>query len=144
MKTSEVLLDIPETELETITDRLIDRMIVDDSSETVTKDELKSLIFADDGKTRLTETLQATVTKDGGASWGWEQTWICCPITVPTLNKRHVGIARLKSNVNLGVQMEEVRLFILILCPSDVKITKTALETARTFGTVFTGKNLSR
>ena len=63
-------------------------------------------------------------------------------VTIPTLNKRHVGIARLRSNVNLGAHAEEIRFFILVLCPSDVKVTKTSLETARTFGTVFSDLNL--
>ena len=67
---------------------------------------------------------------------------ICVPVTVPTLNSRHVGIARLKSNVNLGSHAEEIRFFILVLCPSDVKVTKTSLETARTFGTLFSDLNL--
>ena len=67
---------------------------------------------------------------------------ICVPVTVPTLNKRHVGIARLKSNVNLGSHAEEIRFFILVLCPSDVKVTKTSLETARTFGTLFSDLSL--
>ena len=63
-------------------------------------------------------------------------------VTIPTLNKRHVGIARLRSNVNLGAHAEEIRFFILVLCPSDVKVTKTSLETARTFGTVFSDLSL--
>ena len=67
---------------------------------------------------------------------------MCIPVTVPTLNKRHVGIARLKHNVNLGSHAEEIRFVILILCPSDVKVTKTALETGRTFATVFSDLNL--
>jgi len=64
------------------------------------------------------------------------------PVTVPTLNNRHVGIARLKSNVNLGSHAEEIRFFILVLCPSEVKVTKTSLETARTFGTLFSDLSL--
>ena len=51
-------------------------------------------------------------------------------------------IARLKSNVNLGSHAEEIRFFILVLCPSDVKITKTSLETARTFATLFSDLGL--
>jgi len=70
------------------------------------------------------------------------KTWLCIPITIPTLNKRYVGIARLKHKANLGDRAEEVRFVILILCPSDVKVTKTALETGRTFATVFSDLNL--
>ena len=53
-----------------------------------------------------------------------------------------MGIVRLKHKANLGNNAEEVRFVILILCPSDVKVTKTALETGRTFATVFSDLNL--
>ena len=42
----------------------------------------------------------------------------------------------------MGNNAEEIRFVILILCPSDVKVTKTALETGRTFATVFSDLNL--
>merc|ERR1719414_106923 len=72
----------------------------------------------------------------------WEQTWLCGAITVPTLKKRHVGIARLKHSCNLGKNAEEIRFLILILCPGEVKQTKSALETARTFSTLFSDVGL--
>jgi len=137
---SEVLLDLPEVALEPIVDRLLERMVLGDNKETVTLEEIKSSIFADPQRMNLQEKLQGLVNKE--ANYEWEQTWICVPVTVPTLNSRHVGIARLKSNVNLGSHAEEIRFFILVLCPSDVKITKTSLETARTFGTLFSDLNL--
>jgi len=137
---SEVLLDLPEVALEPIVDRLLERMVLNDNRETVTLEEIKSSIFADPQRMNLQEKLQGTVAKE--ANYVWEQTWICVPVTVPTLNSRHVGIARLKSNVNLGSHAEEIRFFILVLCPSDVKVTKTSLETARTFGTLFSDLSL--
>ena len=72
----------------------------------------------------------------------YQQTWLCGAITVPTLKKRHVGIARLKHSCNLGKNAEEVRFLILILCPGEVKQTKSALETARTFATLFSDVGL--
>ena len=36
----------------------------------------------------------------------------------------------------------EVKFVILILCPSEVKVTKTALETGRTFATLFADMTL--
>ena len=35
------------------------------------------------------------------------------------------------------LQAEDVQFVILVLCPSEVKMTKSALETARTFSTLF-------
>jgi sodium borate transporter 11 len=115
-------------------------MVLSDKRETVTLEEIKSSIFADPQRMNLQEKLQGMVSKE--ANTIREQTWICVPVTVPTLNSRHVGIARLKSNVNLGPHAEEIRFFILVLCPSDVKVTKTSLETARTFGTLFSDLSL--
>ena len=36
----------------------------------------------------------------------------------------------------------EVKFVILILCPSEVKLTKTALETGRSFATLFSNMSL--
>ena len=139
VETSEVLLDIVEDSLESIIDRMLESMM-NGGGETATIEEIKSGIFADPSRTRLQEKIQGRITKEGLNVW--EQTWLCIPITIPTLNKRYVGIARLKHKANLGDRAEEVRFVILILCPSDVKVTKTALETGRTFATVFSDLNL--
>ena len=45
------------------------------------------------------------------------QTWICGMANVPTLKKRHVAIARLKHNTNLGTNAQEAR---LKNCPSSI------------------------
>jgi len=174
MNESEVLLDIHETDLEPIVDRLLDVMVgppfgnnevvkspsgdsANDTNngatnltvasaasprktsrqhETVSRGELKSVIFSDENNRTFSETIQA-VYSDGNAHYDWEQTWLCGAITVPTLNDRHVGIARLKHPANLGPKAEEVQFVILVLCPSEIKMTKTALETGRTFSTLF-------
>ena len=39
--------------------------------------------------------------------------------------------------VFISFQAEEVQFVILVLCPSEIKMTKTALETGRTFSTLF-------
>ncbi|KFM73177.1 Sodium bicarbonate transporter-like protein 11, partial [Stegodyphus mimosarum] len=54
-----------------------------------------------------------------------------------SLQKRHVAIARLKHPANMGRTLHEVRFFILVLTPSKEKGTKNALETGRTFATIF-------
>ncbi|CAB4069925.1 SLC4A11 [Lepeophtheirus salmonis] len=136
-ETSEVLLDIPETDSESIVHRLLSQMI-DSKNETISESELNSLIFANEAKTIMSESIQAYFTsRDSGSRYDWEQSWLCVSINVPTLKKRRIGIARLKQPVNLGIRAEEVRIFILILCPSEVKGTKNALEAGRTFSTLF-------
>ncbi|KAH7934993.1 hypothetical protein HPB52_002569 [Rhipicephalus sanguineus] len=56
---------------------------------------------------------------------------------LPSLQKRHVAVARLKHPANMGRTCHEVRFFILVLTPSKEKGTKNALETGRTFATIF-------
>ena len=73
LENSEILLDCPETSLEPLIDRLLDKMFDNDDRENVSKEELKSTIFADDSKTRLKESLQGIVSRD--EIYDWEQTW---------------------------------------------------------------------
>ena len=55
---------------------------------------------------------------------------------------RCVGIARLHTCTNLGEDAEEIQFFILVLCPTAVKGTKSALELGRTFATLFSNMDL--
>ena len=135
----EVLLDVTDSDLGPIVNNLLDVMI--DEKETVTRSELQSLIFSNDSMTILSDAIQGTISK-GGNFYNWEQTWICSSVSVPTLKRRHLGIARLKHSTNLGKNAEEVKFFILILCPAEVKQTKSALETGRTFATLFSDVGL--
>ena len=87
VENSEVLLDLHEDTLESIVDRLLERMFDSEDRENISKLEIKSSIFADDSKTRLKEKLQGIVQRE--ELYDWEQTWVCCPVTIPTLNKRY-------------------------------------------------------
>lgn len=140
LQMSEILLDVNETDFQSIVNALLDVMM-NDPKEIVTRDELHSLIFSNEARTLLSESIQGTVSR-GGNSYEWEQTWLCGAITIPTLKKRRVGIARLRHRTNLGKNAEEIRFFILILCPAEVKKTKSALETGRTFATLFSDVGL--
>ena len=53
-----------------------------------------------------------------------------------------MGIARLHSCTNLGEDAEEIQFFILVLCPTAVKGTKSALELGRTFATLYSNMDL--
>ena len=103
--------------------------------ETVTRSELKSLIFSDETRTHFSEFIQSTImsrydpspknfieeTSPAHSSHYFEQsrkrrmstyvaeeddTWICGTITIPTLLRRYVGIARLKHATNFGPTLE--------------------------------------
>jgi len=133
-----VLLDLEDkpncdpstSSLESIVDTMLDSMMAG-QEETVTKAELKSLIFANSEMDMLSSTMQGL--QEGEIN----QNWLCSATSVPSLTKRLVAIARMNDNTNMGEGANEVKFFILILCPLNIKGTKTALETARTFATVF-------
>jgi len=140
------------------------------ATETVTRQELKSLIFSDETRTQFAEYIQSIIMPRYNTESSncveenspavnhrhehsrkrkistyveeTDDTWLCATISVPTLLRRYVGIARLKHATNLGPTREEVKFVILILCPSEVKVTKTATETGRSFATLFSNMSL--
>ena len=117
-----VLLDVDDrpnsdpstSSLESIVDTMLDSMMAG-TTETVTKAELKSLIFANSEMDLLSNTVQAL--EQGEIN----QNWLCSATEVPSLERRMVGLARLSENTNMGEGANEVKFFILILCPSNIK-----------------------
>ncbi|XP_076043652.1 solute carrier family 4 member 11-like [Oratosquilla oratoria] len=84
----------------------------------------------------MARTIQGTATSENG-SFDYDQSWICALGNLPSLQRRRVAIARLKHPANMGRTSKQVKLYILVLCPSKEKGTKNALETGRTFSTIF-------
>ncbi|CAP34996.2 Protein CBR-ABTS-2 [Caenorhabditis briggsae] len=58
------------------------------------------------------------------------------------LKQSHMALATLENATNLGLEMEEARIVVLILSPSYEKHTKSAAEIARTFGTLLMNDSL--
>ena len=85
------------------------------TAETVSKGELKSLIFANSEMDLLSNTVQAL--EEGEIN----QNWLCSATEVPGLTRRMIGIARMSENTNMGEGANEVKFFILILCPANIK-----------------------
>jgi len=143
-----VILDLQETpnenpntsSMESIVDTMLNSMM-SGTDETVTKEELKSLIFSNDEMDMLANTVQGTIEGGGGGN-EVDQNWLCSTTEVPTLNNRVVGISRMSRHTNMGEGANQVKFFILVLCPTNIKGTKTALETARTFATLFSDMSL--
>lgn len=79
--------------------------------------------------------MQATTATD--TNWTYDQSWLAIMCTSPSIQKRHVAIARLKNPCNFGRNCQEARFIIFILSPMKEKGTKNFLETGRTFATIF-------
>ncbi|XP_054162013.1 solute carrier family 4 member 11-like isoform X2 [Oppia nitens] len=130
-----LLLDVTETSLDGIVDKML-RKVIDGREPLATLKEAKTAIFTHDSVQLLARTIQGTYISDGGG-FDYDQSWLCAMCSLPSLAKRHVAIARLKHAANMGRNSHEVRFFILVVTPSKEKGTKNALETGRTFATIF-------
>lgn len=126
--------------MESIVDTMLNSMM-SNTNETVTREELKSLIFSNNDMDMFANTVQGTI-EGGGGGHEVDQNWLCSTTEVPTLMNRVVGISRMSRHTNMGEGANEVKFFILVLCPTNIKGTKTALETARTFATLFSDMSL--
>ncbi|KAK7805954.1 hypothetical protein U0070_011709 [Myodes glareolus] len=83
----------------------------------------------------LSDTIQGVTATVHGVQY--QQSWLCIVCTLKALQKRHVCISRLVRPQNWGENSCEVRFVILVLAPPKMKSTKTAMEVARTFATMF-------
>ncbi|XP_064608647.1 solute carrier family 4 member 11-like [Liolophura sinensis] len=129
-----LLIDLQESSPDEIVNAILQKML--DSSENKNCfDQARSALFTHDRVHQLSKTIQGASFTDGGLDY--EQNWIISMASIPSLQTRHVGIARLKNAANLGWTCQEVFFVIIILAPTKEKSTKTDLETARTFATIF-------
>ncbi|XP_022239063.1 sodium bicarbonate transporter-like protein 11, partial [Limulus polyphemus] len=111
-----LLLDVQETSLEGVVDRMLQK-VLDTKEPTLCMSEAKAGLFTHDSMHMLTRTIQGTYISEGGG-FDYDQSWICAMCSLPSLQRRHVAIARLKTPANMGRTSHEVRFFILVLTPS--------------------------
>ncbi|PSN47888.1 Sodium bicarbonate transporter-like protein 11 [Blattella germanica] len=131
-----VMLDVADNSLEGVVELMLHSML-DSEEPACSVEEAKSRIFtSDSGLHLLARTMQGTCSAEDGANFEYDQSWICALCNLPNIQKRRVGICRLKQAANFGRNSHEVKLFVIVLCPSRQKGTKNALETGRTFCTI--------
>ncbi|KAF3845130.1 hypothetical protein F7725_008293 [Dissostichus mawsoni] len=109
-------------------------MLFTDAGAQEVNDKSQSFVFFDDVHL-LSETIQGATATATGIQY--QQSWLCILCNVKYLQRRHVCISRLERPQNWGENCCEVRYVILILAPSKMKSTKTAMELGRTFATLF-------
>ncbi|KAK4016982.1 hypothetical protein OUZ56_031940 [Daphnia magna] len=112
LQQSVLLLDVTENSPSDLVDLLLSRMVPS------VAEEAKMILFTHDTVPMLARTIQATCTTGDSGTFDYDQSWICALCNLPTLTRRHVGIVRLKHPANMGHTCHEVRLFVLVLCPS--------------------------
>uniref|UniRef100_A0A1A8U4W6 Solute carrier family 4, sodium borate transporter, member 11 n=1 Tax=Nothobranchius furzeri TaxID=105023 RepID=A0A1A8U4W6_NOTFU len=109
-------------------------MLFTDAGTQEVNDKSQSFVFFDDVHL-LSETIQGVTATATGVQY--QQSWLCILCNVKHLQRRHVCITRLERPQNWGENCCEVRYVILILAPSKMKSTKTAMELGRTFASLF-------
>ncbi|XP_077093555.1 solute carrier family 4 member 11 isoform X1 [Siphateles boraxobius] len=114
-------------------EEIMSSLFTDAGSQEV-NDRSQNFIFYDDVHL-LSETLQCVTATATGIQY--QQSWLCILCNVKNLQRRHVCISRLDRPQNWGENCAEVRYVILILAPSKMKSTKTAMELGRTFASMF-------
>ncbi|XP_077981270.1 solute carrier family 4 member 11-like [Glandiceps talaboti] len=129
-----LLLDVAENLLEDVINHLLNKTLtfLDEPQSIIS--EAKSSLFTHDSVHAFAKTIQGVST---GQGFDYDQSWICALCNCPSLRRRHVGIARLKHPANFGRTSQEVYFVILVMSPTREKGTKNALETGRTFATIF-------
>ncbi|XP_063414331.1 solute carrier family 4 member 11-like [Mytilus trossulus] len=140
-----LILDLNKNGVDEIIDDIVKKIlemneakaVFDESKlEKITLDQVRSALFTHDQVHMLSRTLQCTSISVGGG-FDYDQNWICAMASIPSIQTRHIGIARLKYPANLGISSEEVYFVIVVLTPIKEKGTKNELETGRTFATLF-------
>lgn len=137
-----VLIDTPDTSLETIIEKLMDKLQKDlEIDEKITGRAGKafftnvqpgndSLASVD----QMRETIQGVKYVPDGTIY--EETWITALCVLPQLKRSHVAIARLRHPLNLGNKCEEISFVIAVVAPKKEKFTKNAVEVGRTFSSL--------
>ncbi|XP_036361454.1 sodium bicarbonate transporter-like protein 11 isoform X2 [Octopus sinensis] len=131
-----LLLDIEESNMEDIVQLMIDKVLETQTKQNLNMADLMKTIFAMQRVDLLSRTIQGVKFSQLN-TLQYDHTWLCMLCEWPTVIKRHTVIARLLHPVNMGCTSQEVVFVILVVASNKEKSTKSVVETARTFCTLF-------
>ncbi|KAL3194508.1 hypothetical protein MRX96_016142 [Rhipicephalus microplus] len=124
------------SQLEVVPMKDFNNEVLESSEPGTSVSETKKSLFVAEQVAMPTRTIQGVWSYENG-NFEYDQSWMCVLCSMPTLQKKHVAMARLKHAANMGRTCGDVRFLVVTLSPSREKSTKSALETARTFATLF-------
>ncbi|KAI1292494.1 Sodium bicarbonate transporter-like protein 11 [Halotydeus destructor] len=130
-----VSLDVHQASLTTIVDQLVRAMVTGREADIVSH-EICETLYTDDKKTTFAETIQGVVPSNDPDGPIFDNSWVVALCSAPSLKQRRTGIARLVFPVNFGPRLEAVRFIVVVATPSEIKPTKSAIETGRTLATI--------
>ncbi|XP_045159936.2 solute carrier family 4 member 11-like isoform X2 [Mercenaria mercenaria] len=131
-----LVLNLDKYGLDEILEAMLQK-IKDDKTdgEKFSTEESMEAVYSHHSAQVLKKTIYGTTRSEGGVYF--DQSWICALCELPSVSRRHVVICRLENPANLGANSQDVQFVILVVAPTKEKSTKTALETGRTFSTIF-------
>ncbi|KAK3731064.1 hypothetical protein QZH41_019224, partial [Actinostola sp. cb2023] len=130
-----VLLDVHERSVEEIMDAMLKSMKINNDGSMIDLTSARDELLTNGSIHRLSRMIQGTERSEGG---GWEESqgWLVAMAELSSVQQSHVAIARLRHGTNLGRTLQGTHLVVLVLSPRKTKMTKTSLETGRTFATL--------
>ncbi|XP_077977409.1 solute carrier family 4 member 11-like [Glandiceps talaboti] len=131
------LFDLPNDSFRDVLEPILEQLLRDEPKTSV--QEVLDSMFVEKSHAVISNSIQSAV-KMGGAFF-FEESWICVYNSLQTLQTRHVAIGRLKEPGNLGICCSDITFVIVVLAPAIQKGTRSALQTALTFATIFTDCN---
>ncbi|KAI1720438.1 HCO3- transporter family domain-containing protein [Ditylenchus destructor] len=146
---SSVLLDVHDSDLRAILRRMVEELPVDRRSSSPSKPILypnihnKLFSIADVDHFRVTnieQRIQSIIASDEGVFE--DQSWFTLYCTSEDVVETRLCFARLHKPTNFGPGLGDVQFIVLVIGPIQQKDTKSALETARTFATLFADSQL--
>ncbi|XP_014767449.2 solute carrier family 4 member 11 [Octopus bimaculoides] len=122
--------------MEDIVQLMIDKVLETQTKQNLNMADLMKTIFAMHRVDLLSRTIQGVKFSQLN-TLQYDHTWLCMLCEWPTVIKRHTVIVRLLHPVNMGCTSQEVVFVILVVASNREKSTKSVVETARTFCTLF-------
>lgn len=131
-----LVLDLDKFSMDEILEAMLQKIKNDKTDgEKISTEESIEAVFSHKSAQILSKTIHGTTRN--GDEVDFDQSWICVLCEVPSVSRRHVVISRLQNPANLGANSQDVQFIVLVVAPTKEKSTKTALETGRTFSTIF-------
>uniref|UniRef100_A0A914C243 Bicarbonate transporter-like transmembrane domain-containing protein n=1 Tax=Acrobeloides nanus TaxID=290746 RepID=A0A914C243_9BILA len=143
LEKANIILDSAETEFEIIIRQMVSSITFKNPK--VRYEDIQKEIFEFDENTDVKMTnvrrkIQSVVLSENYLAQ--DQSWLTLYCSIAGINKRYLSITRLNTPTNFGRGLEDISFIVLVIASVDEKETKSAVETARTFSTLFTSQEL--
>ncbi|XP_070540584.1 solute carrier family 4 member 11-like isoform X2 [Ptychodera flava] len=132
-----VMLDLTEDgALEELLDPLLKELIAHEHA--VSLEQARRAIFTDGCPYFPSSSVQSFNSfEDSGRQYVFDESWLALGAGIQSLRHRRVGVARLKTPVNMGLHRTSVRYIFLVIAPNAERGLKSARATAHLSGSLF-------